>query len=130
MAIDFSKAARIKFYSKTADCFNGEFLDQEGATLFEIDGYPPSFLGDGDGIELEIDLKTGQIIGWEPPLAEDLDEEYAEQAADYEEAEAEEKKRKEYRALPPANRVADMKNSKAKELAEVLLKQIKPKTEG
>jgi hypothetical protein len=40
----------------------------------EYNGYVPSFLGrGGDDVELEIDLETGQIVGWKKPSQEVLD---------------------------------------------------------
>lgn len=42
----------------------------------ERDGYVPKGLGIGSGdyISIEIDLETGQIVGWKEPTAEVLDE--------------------------------------------------------
>lgn len=53
---------KIKFYAKCSDLCGGEFIDENGKEYY-FDGYPPSFLGD-NGIDLEIDLKTGQILNW------------------------------------------------------------------
>ena len=43
--------------------------DTSGNVVFEKDGYVPSGLGIGDGdyIELRIDLDTGTILNWKRP---------------------------------------------------------------
>lgn len=69
----------IQFYGKTSDCFGG-VIKVDDKVIKEMDGYPPFFLGDGDGIDLEIDLATGQILNWdaakvEKEIAEILQEE-------------------------------------------------------
>lgn len=58
----------FSFYGKTSDCFGGT-IKENGKIIAEIDGYPPTFLG-YDGIELEIDLETGQILNWNAPNEE------------------------------------------------------------
>jgi hypothetical protein len=64
----------MKFYAKTSDCFSG-LICEDGKVLKDIDGYPPLFLGDGDGVELEIDLATGQILRWDAAKAtEEIDQ--------------------------------------------------------
>jgi hypothetical protein len=63
----------IKFYAKTSDCFCCDlYQDGVARTIETYDGYPPGFLGDGDGISLEIDLDTGQIQNWRKPTQEEL----------------------------------------------------------
>lgn len=49
----------ITIWGKTSDCFGMNTDDGKS-----YDGYPPSFLGDGDSVELKIDIKTGKIVGW------------------------------------------------------------------
>ena len=64
----------IQFYAKTADRFAAVFTDVKGNT-FETDGYPPKFLDKYcDGVNLEIDLETGQILNWKKPSDEDIEE--------------------------------------------------------
>lgn len=62
----------IVLYAKTADCFHA-YLKEDGLQVgSDYEGYPPRFLGDGDGIKLEIDLDTGQIQNWKKPEFRDL----------------------------------------------------------
>ena len=64
----------IYISGKCSDLFYMEGRDEDGNTIkkFEHDGYVPSDLGFGGGdyVEMEIDITTGQIVGWKP-----LDEE-------------------------------------------------------
>jgi len=43
-----------------------ELKDSSGKTLFERDGYLPSFLpgGGGDDLRLTVDIDTGMILNW------------------------------------------------------------------
>ena len=66
-----AKYKTIAFFGKTADRFGGDFIDNEGIA-HEFDGYPPAFLG-YDGISLEIDLETGQILNWKAPTDEQIE---------------------------------------------------------
>lgn len=50
----------ITIWAKTADCFGMDTDDGQS-----YDGYPPRFLGDGDSIELTIDIATGKVVGWD-----------------------------------------------------------------
>lgn len=55
----------ITFGGKTCDCFwMGVKVDEK--THFNYDGYVPSgmCIGGGDEIELEIDIETGTVVGW------------------------------------------------------------------
>jgi hypothetical protein len=58
----------LKFSAKCSDLFGGS-LYVNGEHKKEFDGYVPFDLGIGGGdyVELDIDLDTGQIIGWEKP---------------------------------------------------------------
>lgn len=65
----------LKFYGKTSDCFGMHVYDKDGKQLISsdrggYDGYPPNFLGH-DGIELEIDIETGQILNWNAAKAKE-----------------------------------------------------------
>ena len=65
------KTLRIQAHCN--DCFHLD-IEHRGEER-EYDGYVPSFFGSGsDDIRLEIDVRTGMIIGWKPPTDEDLDE--------------------------------------------------------
>jgi hypothetical protein len=62
----------IRFYAKTSDRFTA-YLREDGLQVGRaFDGYPPRFLGDGDGISMEVDLDTGQIQNWKKPEHEEL----------------------------------------------------------
>lgn len=67
-----SKYKTIEFFGKTSDLFGGSFTDENGKE-HEFDGYPPQFIG-YDGVSLKIDLETGQILNWNPPTDEEIDE--------------------------------------------------------
>jgi len=67
-----SKYKTIRFYGKTSDRFNGSFTDEDGNEK-EFDNYPPKFIG-RDGVSMEIDLETGQILNWKPPTDEDIED--------------------------------------------------------
>lgn len=73
------KFKTIKFYAKCSDLFMGTLTHENGNEI-EHDGYPFGFLGDGNGISMEIDLKTGQILNWVAP-----DEENIRELVDYDE---------------------------------------------
>ncbi len=62
----------IKFYAKTSDRFCCDvYEDGKQVNIETYDGYPPRFLG-SDGVDLEIDLDTGQVQNWKVPTQEDL----------------------------------------------------------
>ena len=72
-----AKATIIDILGKTADLFTMELLDSEGRILGEYSGYVPDFFpGEhfGDYIRLKIELATGKILNWKPPIQEQLDE--------------------------------------------------------
>lgn len=52
--------ATIKFWGKTSDLFSLV------SGSFEYEGYPPAFLGkQSDMVALEIDVESGQVVGWD-----------------------------------------------------------------
>ena len=59
----------LKISAKCSSLCWTEFTDAKG-NVTESDGYVPEGIGLGDGtgdyIELDIDMKTGQILNWEP----------------------------------------------------------------
>lgn len=67
----------ISFVAKCSDMFNAELSDGR-----EYEGYVPGFLGGGDYVRLTVDLDTGQIVGWQKPSQEDLDEMFQADASD------------------------------------------------
>ncbi len=66
-----SKPTTISICAKCSDMFSASLDDGR-----EYDGYVPKFFpGEhyGDYVELEIDLKTGKILNWNPPTEKDLE---------------------------------------------------------
>lgn len=66
----------IRVHIKVCDRFDGTFVDAQGETLRDYEGYVPGFFpGDhyGDYLILNIDLETGQILNWKKPTAEDVE---------------------------------------------------------
>lgn len=58
----------LKISAKCSDLCWTEYTDKNGQTT-ESDGYVPKNIGIdeyGDYVVLEIDMKTGQILNWEP----------------------------------------------------------------
>jgi len=65
-----SPKEKIKFVHINAICNDlcyTEFMDKDKTILKELDGNPPDFLGDGDCIDLTIDIQNGKILNWEQP---------------------------------------------------------------
>lgn len=57
----------ITISAKCSDLFSAQLKDSEKGTIKEYVGYVPDFLGPdgyGDYVEMEIDVKTGQILNW------------------------------------------------------------------
>ena len=63
----------ISFYAKCSDRF-GCSIKEDGEAVGRYEGYPPAFLGDPhrDGINLEINIETGQILNWKKPSEEEI----------------------------------------------------------
>jgi len=81
MEVNIKKPVNIKTISvqvKVTDRFNGDFLDVDGNKVFSVEqSYVPDFfpgIHGGDYLELDIDIKTGQIVNWEAPGEDDLQE--------------------------------------------------------
>lgn len=65
----------ISINGKTSDCFSMVGQSESGDETGYYDGYVPKFFpGEhwGDYIQLDIDVKTGQILNWKPPTQEQL----------------------------------------------------------
>lgn len=63
----------IEINAKCSDlCFTT--FRAENEIIAEIDSYPPEFLGDGDSINLIIDIETGRILNWKKPSKSELQE--------------------------------------------------------
>jgi hypothetical protein len=61
--------AVVKVVAKCSDQCYVEVLDSKGNRIAEHGGYVPDFMpGEhyGDYVELEIDIKTGKILNWNP----------------------------------------------------------------
>lgn len=54
--------------AKCSDCCYTRLVDDDGNILREQDGYVPHDLniGGGDYVEFELDLETGEIVGFNP----------------------------------------------------------------
>ena len=72
------EAKEIRLYCKITDYFTAHIYDQDGQKIGgQSDGYVPGFMpGEhyGDYIILNIDLETGQILNWQKPTVEDIQE--------------------------------------------------------
>ena len=57
----------LTFQAKCSDLCSTYYTDKDGNDT-ESDGYVPRDIGVGGGdyVELEIDMKTGQILNWKP----------------------------------------------------------------
>lgn len=65
----------LKLCCKVSDRFQAQ-LKEDGKILKDYDGYVPDFMPGnhyGDYIEIEINLETGQIINWQRPTQEQID---------------------------------------------------------
>ena len=66
---------QIKIYAKCNDLCFTKLIDDTGHRLKEYSGYVPSIVSlDGDALDLEIDLKTGQILNWRVPSDTEIQE--------------------------------------------------------
>lgn len=69
----------IRITAKCADMFHASLL-QDGKGVGECDGYVPAWFPNpttehfGDYVEMDIDVATGQIIGWKKPTKAQLKE--------------------------------------------------------
>lgn len=54
--------------AKASDLSHFQLTDDAGKLVFEHDGYTPYLngIGGGDYIEIEVDLATGKLIGFDP----------------------------------------------------------------
>ena len=71
------KASRVtvmKIHAHSVDRNHFRFVDAHGKTVFDKEGYVPLGLGigGGDDVELDIDIKTGQILNWKEITTDDL----------------------------------------------------------
>tara|TARA_R110000796_G_scaffold58413_6_gene134970 strand:+ start:2016 stop:2246 length:231 start_codon:yes stop_codon:yes gene_type:complete len=65
----------IKLCGKTVDRCAITYLDEKGEYVGERDCYVPDYFPeqhDGDYIEFDIDVKTGQILNWKTPTQKQL----------------------------------------------------------
>lgn len=69
---------RIKTCIKVCDRFTAEVIGSDGEVIRSIeDEYVPDcFPGQhyGDYLELDIDIETGQILNWKPPMDVELEQ--------------------------------------------------------
>jgi len=65
----------ISFSAKCSDLFTASFSDAEKNEVAEYRGYVPGFFPEdhyGDYVQLDVDLKTGQILNWKAPSLADI----------------------------------------------------------
>jgi len=82
MEIKIEKLVKINaktlcLYMKVTDQFSAMLKDQDGVELQDYEGYVPGFMPGnhhGDYLILDIDIDTGQIMNWQPPTAEQIEE--------------------------------------------------------
>jgi hypothetical protein len=64
--------ATLRINAKCSDLCIAELINDKGESVVEHDGYVPEGLNlggqyeDGDYVEIDIDIKTGQILNWKP----------------------------------------------------------------
>lgn len=64
---------KILVYAKCNDCCFVSVIDDDGTVLRDHDGYVPKIISnDSDGLDLEIDIKTGQILNWRAPSDDEI----------------------------------------------------------
>lgn len=66
----------LKICAKCSGLFHAQLIE-DGEEVSTHDGYVPSFMPgnhDGDYVELDIDIETGQILNWKKPTASELKE--------------------------------------------------------
>ena len=69
------QAKTLKLHLKVSDRFDATVTDQDGATLYDHEGYVPDFMPGqhyGDYVILDIDIDTGKIMNWTTPTAEQM----------------------------------------------------------
>jgi hypothetical protein len=64
----------IRIYGKCSDRSHTVAKDASGKRLLEAEGYVKYGLGlgGGDDIEIEVDIETGKIVGWQKPTDDAL----------------------------------------------------------
>ena len=75
--------AVMRINAKCSDLFSALYDNADGTTVAAYSGYVPGFMpGEhyGDYVELDIDLKTGQILNWNPPSLKAINETLKEQS--------------------------------------------------
>lgn len=62
--------AVMRINAKCSDMFSAVFANENGEDVADYNGYVPDFMPGqhyGDYVDLDIDLKTGQILNWKTP---------------------------------------------------------------
>lgn len=71
------EAVTLKIHCKVCDNFTASLVDKDDIEIHDQeDGYVPGFMPGhhyGDYLILDIDLKTGRILNWQEPDADDLE---------------------------------------------------------
>jgi len=64
----------IYISARCPDMFEMSVLDAKWEEITNYEGYVPSFMsnegGDADCLQMEIDIETGEIVGWENPIGD------------------------------------------------------------
>jgi hypothetical protein len=66
----------ISVCAKCSDLFTANLCDAEGQVTGEYAGYVPNFFPGqhwGDYVMLDIELTTGRILNWKPPLLAEVE---------------------------------------------------------
>lgn len=69
--------ATVLISAKCSDMCSATVRDDDGNTVKSASGYAPSIgaINGGDYLDIEVDLETGKIVGWEPVTVEEAVEE-------------------------------------------------------
>jgi hypothetical protein len=63
----------ILFSGKVGDMSNMIAKDDKGHTVFNTDpDYVKLCFGSGDYVEIEVNIETGQVVGWKKPTEDDM----------------------------------------------------------
>lgn len=80
------EAKTVNITAKCSDMFGANLYDEQGNQIGEdYSGYVPKWFnqgGYGDYVELEIDIKTGQIVGWVQPNETQLAETFIKESGE------------------------------------------------
>ena len=65
----------LKIMAKCDDRCETVIWDDDGHEMKRVEGYVPRIVSPrSDYVEIEIDLATGKLVGWQPPSIEQIEE--------------------------------------------------------